>query len=140
MLYPLAILAIPLIAAAERFSAPTGPYQVGITQHIFNHTTPNDPVAPANASSVLLATIYYPTLSTVSPNATAPYLDPVTAEIWGSAFGMPSGALESLTTWNQWRAPVLKKSEHGTSQLPTVIFSPGMTPYTICLQDGTLTS
>jgi len=125
MFLPLVIAAFPLIAAAERFPAPSGPHQVGITQHIFNHTTPNDPVAPANASSVLLATIYYPTLSIASPNATAPYLDPTTAELWGTALHFPSGALESLTTWNQLGAPVMKRSEFGTSQLPTVVFSPG---------------
>jgi dienelactone hydrolase len=126
MLRLLSLLALPLIAASERLSAPSGPYQVGITQHIFNHSTPNDPVAPANASTVLLATIYYPTLSIARPNATAPYLDPITAELWGTAFEFPNGsALESLATWNQWRAPVIKSSENGTSQLPTVIFSPG---------------
>lgn len=125
MLLVLLTLAISIIGAAERFPSPSGPYQVGITQHIFNHTTPNDPVAPKNATNVLLATIYYPTLSIPSPNATARYLDPTTAELWGSALHFPNGSLESLETWNQWQAPFLKKSEYETSQQPTVIFSPG---------------
>jgi pimeloyl-ACP methyl ester carboxylesterase len=122
MLYPLLILAIPLIAAAERFASPSGPYRVGITQHIFNHSTPNDPVAPANASSILLATIYYPTLSIPLPNSTAEYLDATTANVWGTGLQFPNGSVESMKTWNQWQAPFL---EDGTSQLPTVIFSPG---------------
>ncbi|KAF2679538.1 hypothetical protein K458DRAFT_422100 [Lentithecium fluviatile CBS 122367] len=125
MLVTFVILSLLLLGAAERFPAPSGPYQVGITQHIFNHTTLNDPVAPANASSILLATIYYPTLSIPSPNATAPYLDPTTANLWGTALHFPGGSLESLTTWNEWQAPVLSKSEYGTLQQPTVILSPG---------------
>ncbi|KAF2179004.1 hypothetical protein K469DRAFT_731286 [Zopfia rhizophila CBS 207.26] len=86
---------------AEPFPPPRCPYQVGITQHVFNHTTPNDPVAPKNASSKLLATVYCPTLSMPSPGEAAPYLDPITA------------------------TPTLNKTSHGTSQLPTVILSPG---------------
>jgi pimeloyl-ACP methyl ester carboxylesterase len=111
------------VACAVPLLPPTGPYHVGYTQHVFNHTTPNDPVAPQNASSVLLATIYYPTLTIPVPgNNTAPYLDPTTAQLWGSALEYPNGSLEGLTTWNVYQAPALDK---GVSQKPTVIFSPG---------------
>jgi pimeloyl-ACP methyl ester carboxylesterase len=111
---------------AVPFPPPTGPYHVGITQHVFNHTTPHDPVAPQNASSVLLATIYYPTLSIPIPgNNTAPYLDPTTAKLWGDVLQYPNGSLQSLTTWNQYDAPSLDKATFGTSQKPTIIFSPG---------------
>jgi pimeloyl-ACP methyl ester carboxylesterase len=118
----LATLFIQVVSAVP-FPPPSGPYHVGYTQHVFNHTTPNDPVAPQNASSVLLATIYYPTLTIPVPgNNTAPYLDPTTAQLWGSALGYPNGSLESLTTWNVYQARALDK---GVSQKPTVIFSPG---------------
>jgi pimeloyl-ACP methyl ester carboxylesterase len=113
-------------AFAVSLPPPSGPYHVGYTQQIFNHTTPNDPVAPANASSILLATIYYPTLTVPVPgNNTAPYLDPTTANLWGDALQYPNGSLQDLTTWNVHRAPPLDKEIYGVSQLPTVIFSPG---------------
>ncbi|KAF2729333.1 alpha/beta-hydrolase [Polyplosphaeria fusca] len=118
------VLIVPLVHAAVRFSPPTGPYNVGITQHIFNHSTQNDPVAPANASNVLLATIYYPTLSIPTPDTTAPYLDPTTSKLWGSALEYPDGII-ALETWNQPQAPFLPKPPPGTSHPPTVIFSPG---------------
>lgn len=112
--------------AAVQIPPPTGPYYVGYTQHVFNKTTPNDPVAPANASSILLATIYYPTLTTPIPgNNTAPYLDLTTAKLWGDILQYPNNSLQSFTTWNVYQAPPLDTSEHGVSQKPTVIFSPG---------------
>jgi dienelactone hydrolase len=111
---------------AVQLPPPTGPYHVGYTQHVFNHTTANDPVAPANASSVLLATIYYPTLTIPVPGSnTAPYLDPTTAKIWGDILQFPNNSLQSLTTWNVYKAPPLNQSTYGISQKPTVIFSPG---------------
>jgi pimeloyl-ACP methyl ester carboxylesterase len=112
--------------SAVPFPPPTGPYNVGYIQHVFNHTTPNDPVAPQNASSILLATIYYPTLTIPVPgNNTAPYLDPTTAKIWGDALHYPNNSLQSLTTWNVYNATPLDKEIYGISQKPTVIFSPG---------------
>lgn len=111
------------IVTAVPFSPPTGPYHVGYLQHVFNKTTPNDPVAPSNASSILLATIYYPTLVVPIPGSnTAPYLDPTTARIWGDNWQFPKFSLQSLTTWNVQGAPHL---EHGVTQKPTIIFSPG---------------
>lgn len=124
----LVILASLLVGAVSAVSLPppTGPYHVGYTQHVFNHTTPNDPVAPQNASSVLLATIYYPTLTVPVPgNNTAPYLDPTTAKLWGDILQYPNNSLQSLSTWNVYQAPPLHKETYGVSQKPTVIFSPG---------------
>lgn len=113
-------------AAVVSFPPPTGPYYVGYTQHVFNNTTPNDPVAPANASSVLLATIYYPTLTIPVPgNNTAPYLDPTTATLWGDILQFPSNSLQTLQTWNVDQAPPLDERTKGALQKPTVIFSPG---------------
>lgn len=109
--------------AAVSFPPPTGPYHVGYKQHLFNKTTLNDPVAPTNASSILLATIYYPTSTIPIPGInTAEYLDSTTAEIWGINWRFPEKSLQSLTTWNVQHAPSLR---HGMSQKPTVIFSPG---------------
>ncbi|KAH7081633.1 hypothetical protein BKA63DRAFT_213607 [Paraphoma chrysanthemicola] len=125
MLYLLAPLLIQAIHAAS-LPPPTGPYHVGYTQHVFNHTTPNDPVAPQNASTVLLATIYYPTETIPVPgNNTAPYLDPTTASLWGDILQYPNNSLQSLTTWNVYQAPPLDKATYGVSQKPTVLFSPG---------------
>ncbi|KAJ4318294.1 hypothetical protein N0V94_004501 [Neodidymelliopsis sp. IMI 364377] len=125
MLITIATLLIQA-AVAVPFPPPTGPYHVGYVQHVFNHTTPNDPVAPQNASSVLLATIYYPTLTIPIPgNNTAPYLDATTAKLWGDILQYPNNSLQSLTTWNVLKAPPLDKATYGVSQKPTVIFSPG---------------
>ncbi|KAF2021093.1 hypothetical protein BU24DRAFT_416760 [Aaosphaeria arxii CBS 175.79] len=125
MLVIVASLLLQAVSAVP-FPPPTGPYHVGYTQHVFNHTTPNDPVAPQNASSILLATIYYPTLTIPVPgNNTAPYLDPTTAKLWGDILQYPNNSLQSLTTWNVYQAPPLDKATYGVSQKPTVIFSPG---------------
>lgn len=125
MLLAHAIFLVQAVAAVS-FPPPTGPYQVGYTQHVFNHTTPNDPVAPANSSSILLATIYYPTETIPFPgNNTAPYLDPTTAALWSDALGFPNNSLESLTTWNVHQAPPFDERTTGGSQKPTIIFSPG---------------
>lgn len=72
---------------------PTGPYHVGYTQHIFNHTTPNDFTKPGN---FLLATIYYPTLHI--PNLTSSYLDPISSGFFETTIGMPNGSLSRLNT------------------------------------------
>lgn len=113
--------------AAVSFPPPSGPYHVGYTQHVFKTTTAYDPVVPSNfSSSILLATIYYPTLTIPVPGEnTAAYLDPTTAKIWGDNYQFPSNTLQSLTTWNVHRAPPLDNATHDTSRKPTIIFSPG---------------
>lgn len=108
------------LAQAISLWDPTGPYHVGYTQHLFNHTIPDDP------TSVLL-TIYYPTLQT--PDATIPYLDPISAKIFESTIGLQSGILGNLTTRLQWQAPTLFNTgfffQNATSPFPTLIFVPG---------------
>ncbi|OAL00972.1 alpha/beta-hydrolase [Phaeosphaeriaceae sp. SRC1lsM3a] len=117
-------LLVTNLAVAERFPPPDGPYNVGITQTIFNRSSPNDPVAPQNVSSLLLATIYYPTLSIPNPRTTAPYLDPIIAQTWSGSRNLPDGTLDRLKTWNQVDAPFIPQFGNNTL-LPTVIFSPG---------------
>lgn len=124
MLLSLVALTIVATSVAERFPPPDGPYNVGITQTVFNRSSPNDPVALRNISSYLLATIYYPTLSIPSPQTTAPYLDPINARIWESSRNLPNSSLSSLQTWNQFNAPFCSYSPN-TTLPPTVIFSPG---------------
>lgn len=103
---------------------PTGPYHVGYTQHIFNHTTPNDPTSPG---TFMLLTIYYPTLQT--PNTTVPYLDAISANIFESTIGLPPHSLSQLTTRLQFQAPTLLNHSpafaNGTSPHPTLFFTPG---------------
>ncbi|KAF3001556.1 hypothetical protein E8E13_009758 [Curvularia kusanoi] len=112
-------------AFAVPFPPPTGPYHVGYSQFVFDHTTQHDPLAPQNAS-FLLATVYYPTLSVpITGINTAPYSDVITAKSWGVQFELPSSALPSLTTWNVLDAPPFDEATHSTSRKPTVIFSPG---------------
>ncbi|KAF9256751.1 hypothetical protein L218DRAFT_966023 [Marasmius fiardii PR-910] len=102
---------------------PTGPYHVGYTQHVFNHTTPNDPTEPAN---IMLLTIYYPTRQV--PNTTVPYLDPTSASIFEKG-GFPNGSMSTLTTRLQFQASTLLGTSlefgNGTSPYPTIIFLPG---------------
>ncbi|KAJ4989424.1 paf acetylhydrolase family protein [Stagonosporopsis vannaccii] len=124
----LLILASALLQAvvAVSFPPPTGPYQVGYTQHVFPRTTLNDPVNPPNRSSILLATIYYPTLTIASPGINiAPYLDAVTAKIWSDNYQFPENSLQNLTTWNVYQAAPLNTPRNSESQKPTIIFSPG---------------
>lgn len=121
MLTIIAALLVQKVFAVP-FPPPTGPYHVGYTQHVFNHTTPNDPVAPSNASSILLGTLYYPTAEVPVPgNNTDPYLDATTAALWGDILQYPNNSLQSLTTWNVFKGLPLDTKSHK----PTIIFSPG---------------
>ncbi|KAF9256735.1 hypothetical protein L218DRAFT_991296 [Marasmius fiardii PR-910] len=103
---------------------PTGPYHVGYTQHVFNHTTLNDPTEPGN---IILSTIYFPTRQV--PNMAVPYADPVSAKIAEETFGFPNGSASTVTTRLQFQAPTLLGSSpefgNGTSPYPTLIFLPG---------------
>ncbi|GME30166.1 putative paf acetylhydrolase family protein [Neofusicoccum parvum] len=105
----------------------TGPYHVTQTQHIFNHTTPDDFTAPngTGVGTMMLVSIFAPTES--APNQTVPYLDDTNAEIWGSFLGFPPSALSSLVTELQWQAPVLSGPgfSNGTSPYPSILFMPG---------------
>ncbi|KAL1615914.1 hypothetical protein SLS54_008748 [Diplodia seriata] len=126
------------LAHAIALWEPTGPYHVGYTQHIFNHTTPNDPTSPG---TFMLLTIYYPTLQV--PNATIPYLDAISANIFESTIGLPAASLSQLTTRLQFQAPTLAGTSpafaNGTSPHATLVFTPGAglpaSAYTAYLSD-----
>ncbi|KAL1641948.1 hypothetical protein SLS58_005784 [Diplodia intermedia] len=101
---------------------PTGPYHVSQTQHVFNHTTPDDFTAPngTGVGTLMLVTIYAPTLSV--PNRTTPYMDATNADIWGPALGLAPSSLSTLVTNLQHDAPHLPTT---TPPLPTILFLPG---------------
>ncbi|KAK1234241.1 hypothetical protein PQX77_002548 [Marasmius sp. AFHP31] len=123
-LLSLAFALLPGLGHAISLWEPTGPYHVGYTQHAFNHTTPNDPTKPGN---ILLLTIYYPTRQI--PNATVPYLPPISASMFNEYVGFPNGSMSSLTTKLQLDAPTLLGTSpefgNGTSPYPTIVFLPG---------------
>ncbi|KAH7008977.1 Alpha/Beta hydrolase protein [Ilyonectria destructans] len=116
MYFFLQLLLLSLTRAAS-LPQPDGPYNVGFSQYIIPHITPNDPTpGPGNA---LLAHLYYPTRDT-NGSSPVPYIDPKSAIIWGDALELPRGLLGNLTT-----------SLHGDASFldaptghPTVLFSP----------------
>ena len=101
----------------------TGKYYVGLTQHVFDHITPNDPVAPNCTGTTLLLTFYYPTLQ--APNTTRPYTDPITASLFEQAWSYPPGTIANLTTTLQNQSAVLPNGTVGHYNYPTVVFQPG---------------
>ncbi|KAL5383722.1 hypothetical protein DPSP01_005826 [Paraphaeosphaeria sporulosa] len=121
----ISLLPLGLLAVAVRLPAPSGPYNVGFTQHIFNHSTPNDPTSGPGTS--YLTSIFYPTRSSLAPNTSVPYFDPTSAAIWGEVFNILPADLESLETTLQWQAPLLsaKDDVERVKDRPTLVFSPG---------------
>src|ERR1700753_3178291 len=100
-----ALLGASVAASAHSLPPPTGQYHVGITQHVLDHITPNDPFAPNHTGTSILLTIYYPTLQI--PNTTRPYLDKGLAVYFETYFNWTSGSLSNITTNLQWQAPTL---------------------------------
>jgi predicted dienelactone hydrolase len=93
-------------------------------QHIFNHTTLNDPTEPG---TFMLVTVYYPTRQI--PNTTSLYLDSISAGIFESTIGLTRGVLSKLTTRLQFQAPTLLDThplfKNATSPYPSLVFTPG---------------
>lgn len=119
------LLPLSLLAAAVHLPTPSGPYNIGFTQHILNHTTPDDPTPGPN--TFYLASLYYPTLASPTSNTSTLYFDPTSARIWGEVFNIHPSDLESLETTLQWRAPLLscETDIEKVNSLPTLVFSPG---------------
>ncbi|KAF2795800.1 hypothetical protein K505DRAFT_272685 [Melanomma pulvis-pyrius CBS 109.77] len=107
--------------------SPLGKYRVGKTQHIFNHITPHDPVAPLKWNGTgrfLLASIYYPTESPHEEGNTLQYLDRPLAEYLETRYRLESGILSKIWTPILWNAAPLP-GPAGQNPLPTVLFGAG---------------
>jgi pimeloyl-ACP methyl ester carboxylesterase len=121
-----ALLVVPIILAAATSNRvylpkPSGIYHVSKTQHVFNHTTLNDPLSPNNVSTYYVATILYPTKQAPTKNTTLQYMSSELAAEVERGYKLPAAQLERLWTSIQWQAPVLPSSPG----LPTLLFSPG---------------
>jgi hypothetical protein len=117
-------------AATEKifFPSPSGQYHVGKTQHVINHTTPNDPIAPKkwnNTGELILLTIHYPTERAPTPDTSLRYLDNTLARELEKELGFPKGSLQKLWTTLQWQPPIIA-GPVGENKLPTLIFGPGL--------------
>ena len=119
MSIPCALLCILSFASSMSITPSHGPYYPAITQHVFDHITPNDPIAPNRTGTNLLTTFYYPTLQ--KSNTTRPYLDSTTASIYEDAYALPPSTLARLTTELQFQAPIVPNISYPL----TIIFQPG---------------
>ena len=97
-----------------------GVFYPAITQHVFDHTTLGDPVAPNGTGTTVLLTFYYPTLQ--KPNTTRPYLDNVTASIYKNAYAYSPGTLANLTTNLTFQASIVENVTYPA----TIIFQPAI--------------
>ncbi|KAL5398353.1 hypothetical protein PMIN06_001861 [Paraphaeosphaeria minitans] len=119
------LLPLCLLVDGIQLPAPSGPYNVGFTQHIFNHSTPDDPTP--GPGTFYLTSIYYPTRASPAPNSSVPYFDPTSAAIWGEVFNILPADLQSLETTLQWQAPLLSERADvdKLKTWPTLVFGPG---------------
>lgn len=106
------------LAGAASLPAPSGPFDVGFSQHVIPHKTPNDPTP--GLGSELLIHLYYPTQDT-EPASTVPYFEPESEVIWNEVVQLPEGSLLNLTTDLRGNASFLDVP----TGRPTVLFSPG---------------
>jgi hypothetical protein len=114
-------------SSTHHLPPPKGPYHVGLTQHVLNHTTYNDPWAPNNISYSVLINIWYPTLQNPASSSLRPYLDAPLAKLYEDYFPLAPGSLSNLTTNIQFQAPTLPPNcsdAEKSSKLPVLIFSP----------------
>ncbi|KAK7409066.1 hypothetical protein QQX98_008770 [Neonectria punicea] len=111
-------LSLFALVSAGSLLEPSGPFNVGFSQHIVPHSTPDDPTpGPGNE---LLFHLYYPTRDTKSQSA-VPYFDTESAVIWNELVQLPEGSLLDLTTVLLGNASFLN-APTGRS---TILFSPG---------------
>jgi hypothetical protein len=99
----LATACVLVAASAERVYLPeaSGQYHVGKTQHVFNHTTHNDPVAPHGSNhtgTFFVVSIFYPSEYVPKRNETLQYLDPILAKLLEQELSIPAGTLQTLWT------------------------------------------
>ncbi|TPX11616.1 uncharacterized protein E0L32_007595 [Thyridium curvatum] len=110
-------------ALAVEIPQPSGPYGIGVRKHVIDLLTTDDPFAPGNISTGILATIYYPTLKKPC-GAPKPYLDPGMARLWEASLNYTAGTLTSLTSNLQLHAPYAPPP-FPSSTFPTLVFGPG---------------
>ena len=100
----------------------TGPYNVGVSQHVFKKETSDDPTNGNGTTVNYLATFYYPTPQ--KPGEPMPYIAPELAAIYENLYSYPVGSLEKLTSNVQRDAPALGR-ENNAPLPPSLIFGPG---------------
>ncbi|KAI0004381.1 hypothetical protein F4779DRAFT_73697 [Xylariaceae sp. FL0662B] len=122
MLTSLAIVLLAPLVFGTSIPPSKGPYHVGVKKHAIPHLNRKDPVAPGNASTSFLATIYYPTLEKPKENKTE-YLDPVTASLYAEVYNITPVTLSSLTSSLARDARGLVG---GKRPYPTLVFGPGL--------------
>ncbi|KAF2097054.1 hypothetical protein NA57DRAFT_77307 [Rhizodiscina lignyota] len=124
-----AIFVAVVAAASDKvfFPWPSGKYHVGKTQHVFNHTTHDDPVAPKgsnNTGEFIVVTILYPTTRAPTAETSLKYMDFELAHLIEKGWQIPNGELQKLWTHIQWQPPVIP-GPAGMNKYPTLLFSPG---------------
>jgi pimeloyl-ACP methyl ester carboxylesterase len=131
MLISVLLTASTVLAAATSdriyLPRPGGQYSVGKTQHVVNHTTLDDPMAPPDSNmtgSFFVVTVLYPTNRKSSRNTSLQYMDNELASQIEAGWQMPVGELSKLYTHIQWQPPALACSS-SEENLPTLLFSPG---------------
>lgn len=123
------LLAAVAAAASEKvfLPKPSGKHFVGKTQHVFNHTTLDDPTAPIgtnNTGTFIVVTVLYPTGKEPTAETSLKYMDFELARLIEEGWEIPSGELQNLWTHLQWQPPFLPGTV-GKNQYPTLLFSPG---------------
>ncbi|KAH0605009.1 uncharacterized protein H6S33_004991 [Morchella sextelata] len=119
------LLLLPLLlltsaSAQSAFPALSGSYKVGTTSIKVTDTNRTDPLAPTpNTPRSFVLQLFYPTdNSTTAP--LAPYMPPATATFYETAYGLPSGGLNTLQPNSHTNA-----SYSGPCKPGIVLFSPG---------------
>ncbi|KAF1970195.1 hypothetical protein BU23DRAFT_370470, partial [Bimuria novae-zelandiae CBS 107.79] len=102
---------------------PTGPYNVGLKPYVLDHATPNDPVAPTNASRSILVNVYYPTHNRAVSQR---YLWEGLTAIYDAYYRLPVGSFNNITAKLNYNAKPLSAKESGRLRLPTLLFGPAM--------------
>jgi Chlorophyllase enzyme len=126
------ILPISHLTTSTPHPPPTGQYPVSFTQHVFNHTTTNDPLAPNGTTPDFIVTFYYPssrpnngsTIFYLDPPSPDPPAQPILATTLSDYYGYDAGALANLTAELTFQGLTLTGQSPRTWHYPTLIFLP----------------
>ncbi|ARF53772.1 hydrolase [Streptomyces gilvosporeus] len=105
---------------AMTLPAPSGHYQVGVTNLHLRDTKRTDPWLPDGRPRELMVSLWYPATHTAGHPA-APYLEPAAAAHYLASRGLPPNAVTLPTTAGHTGAPVDGKA----GKLPVVLYSTG---------------